>query len=286
MGHSLYFPFPFRKRCLITIDTLESTDPSRGASSTRSTTRSAGGNTRGGARRSGPPLLGRRGGARPSRPGTGGGGARLESAPRTEPCQRPAPLSRSRVCCWVLTGPLRDDRRRAAAGGVIRTLRLRTPERDPARLRAIVVAISFDDEETVRAPLSDLFGSSPGLNPYESLPLSVSADGTHTSRFPMPFRTRAVVTVSQQTTPPAPVEFPAGIQVEPRPLRARIRDPARHRGFDADRNGSPVRSGKCPSVASAADFRRRGRAQPPEKPSAPSARNTGRASRKRARPGA
>ena len=46
--------------------------------------------------------------------------------------------------------------------------------------------------------------------------------------------------------------------------------------FDADRHGSAVRSGACPSVAAAADFRRRGGPEPSEKRAAPSARDTGR----------
>ena len=71
----------------------------------------------------------------------------------------------------------------------------------------------------VRAPLPDLFGSSPGLNPYDSLPLTVGADGIFTCRFPIPFRSRAVVTIARapaQGPPARPVEISGEMVVEPR----------------------------------------------------------------------
>jgi len=219
MGHSLYFPFPFRKRCLVTIDTLDSVDPFSGrvvdkvyyqigwrqyVGALDEQLRPFSGDEVARAR----PALARVAAAlAANRP--------LEADPapaRTTIPIAPAKVDPSRPSITTVDAP--------AGGGLIRRLRLTTPERDPERLRATVVAISFDGEETVRAPLTDLFGSSPGLNPYDSLPFTVARDGTLTSRFPMPFRSRAVVTVAWPmaagTPTPPPVEISGEIVVEPR----------------------------------------------------------------------
>lgn len=84
---------------------------------------------------------------------------------------------------FIKTGP--------QSGEAIRRLELRPSAVDPETLRSTILAMSFDGEETVRAPLGDFFGTGPGLNPYQSLPLSVSKDGVLTCRWFMPFRERA-----------------------------------------------------------------------------------------------
>ena len=86
----------------------------------------------------------------------------------------------------------------APAGGArITELRLATSERAPEKLRSTTLTITFDDEETVSAPLVTFFGTGPDLVPYRSLPMSIEPDGTLICRFPMPFRKRAVVRVSR-----------------------------------------------------------------------------------------
>jgi hypothetical protein len=70
----------------------------------------------------------------------------------------------------------------------VRELLIRPASREAAALRASVLIIRCDDEETVRAPLDAFFGSGPGLNVYRGLPLEVDADGTLRSRWPMPFQ--------------------------------------------------------------------------------------------------
>jgi hypothetical protein len=99
-------------------------------------------------------------------------------------------------------------------GGVLTNLRLFTKERDAAKLRKTFLSIAFDGEETVRAPLVDFFGTGPGWNPYSSLPMTVSEDGTLTCRFPMPFQKRAVVSVVRDA--PGAVDIGGGISVDPR----------------------------------------------------------------------
>jgi hypothetical protein len=66
-----------------------------------------------------------------------------------------------------------------------------TDSRDEPGLRSLVLEMAFDGETTVAAPLGDFFGTSPGLNAYESLPLSVKADGQLASRWVMPFQLHA-----------------------------------------------------------------------------------------------
>lgn len=70
-----------------------------------------------------------------------------------------------------------------------------TDNRDEPGLRSLVLEMAFDGETTVAAPLGDFFGTSPGLNAYESLPLSVKADGQLASRWVMPFQQTAEIRV-------------------------------------------------------------------------------------------
>ena len=60
-------------------------------------------------------------------------------------------------------------------------------------VRQCVLRIYFDKEATpcVETPLGDFFGTGPGLNPYNSLPMGVGRDGTLTSRWVMPFQRTA-----------------------------------------------------------------------------------------------
>lgn len=62
-----------------------------------------------------------------------------------------------------------------------------------AALRGIIVRASFDGEACVEAPLGDFFGSGPGLNPFSTLPLEMTAGGELRSRWFMPFKESAVI---------------------------------------------------------------------------------------------
>ena len=97
-------------------------------------------------------------------------------------------------------------------GGAIRELRLRPSTKDARALRGTVLSMSFDGEETVRAPLGDFFGTGPGFNLYESLPLSVLAEGTLLCRWPMPFRKLASLELRGTTAAEVKVEGHAMIE--------------------------------------------------------------------------
>jgi len=73
-----------------------------------------------------------------------------------------------------------------------------------AALREPVLTIRFDDEETpsVWAPLGDFFGSTPGINPYQSLPVGMKADGTCYCNWYMPFGKSARIAVSNDSANP------------------------------------------------------------------------------------
>ncbi len=62
-------------------------------------------------------------------------------------------------------------------------------------LRNLLLHVMFDGEDCIDTPLGDFFGSAPGLQPYESLPFTVTADGTMTCRFVMPYRKDAKFTI-------------------------------------------------------------------------------------------
>ena len=61
-------------------------------------------------------------------------------------------------------------------------------DRDLA-LRQTVMHVECDGYPwgQVQAPVGDFFGTAPGVNPYKSLPFTVSPDGTMSSRYVMPF---------------------------------------------------------------------------------------------------
>ena len=67
--------------------------------------------------------------------------------------------------------------------------------RDEPVLRSTVLEMTFDGQQTVAVPLGDFFGTAPGLNAYESLPLSVSAEGQLESRWFMPFQKGAEIRI-------------------------------------------------------------------------------------------
>ena len=66
---------------------------------------------------------------------------------------------------------------------------------DENLMRQLVLNIYFDSASVpqVNAPLGDFFGSTPGINPYVSLPFSVLPDGKMICRFHMPFRNKVRV---------------------------------------------------------------------------------------------
>lgn len=70
------------------------------------------------------------------------------------------------------------------------SLRLQADDLNKA-LRQIVLNIVCDGFPwgQVQSPVGDFFGAAPGVNPYQSLPFTVRADGRMTSRFVMPFET-------------------------------------------------------------------------------------------------
>ena len=195
-GYNLYFPFPYRSRCVVTIDSIVSPDPFSGRPTTkvyyqigyRTYRPAAAGNVRPYADGE----LQRAGGA------IGRVAALLRDGlpePAAAPLRRrielpPTPLDRDH--------PSVTDVIASAGGGRITELRLHTSERLPDALRATMLRLEFDDVETVALPLIELFGISPEIVPYRSLPMVVEPDGTLVCRFPMPFHQRARVSVSRQ----------------------------------------------------------------------------------------
>ena len=203
MGFSLYFPFPFRSRCLITLDSITSVDPFSGRPVEKVYYQvgyrqyPAGAQARvrpyssAELQRAAPAVARVAAALRAGEVAAGEG-----TAERVVPIAHTA-LAPGQGVTTSVEAP--------AGGGAITTLRFTTPERDPARLRGTILTMSFDGVETVRAPLVDFFGTGPGWNPTRSLPFTVGADGTLLCRFVMPFAKTAVVTVSR----------PAGVGGEP-----------------------------------------------------------------------
>lgn len=99
---------------------------------------------------------------------------------------------------------------------VVRALRLKlsgAPEANP--LRKIILTGFFDGSHRpqIETPVGDFFGSSPLLTPYYSFPMQVEDTGWMTSRFPMPWKERGVLVLTNRSDQPASVE--CRIAVEP-----------------------------------------------------------------------
>lgn len=74
--------------------------------------------------------------------------------------------------------------------GALEQLRLKVAaENLDAALRQTIMHVSCDGwtAPQVQSPVGDFFGAAPGINPYVSLPFTVSGDGTMVSRFVMPY---------------------------------------------------------------------------------------------------
>lgn len=76
-----------------------------------------------------------------------------------------------------------------AGPGAVRQFTVRLPgaTAHPAWLRSTVLAMSFDGEESVWCPLGDFFCSADALHPIRTWSRTVTADGTMTCRWVMPY---------------------------------------------------------------------------------------------------
>jgi hypothetical protein len=80
-----------------------------------------------------------------------------------------------------------------------------------AALRECALSIRFDGEDkaSVWAPLGDYFGSTPGINPYQSLPSGMLKDGLCYSNWFMPFGKYAEFTLTNESANPVTVDTTA-----------------------------------------------------------------------------
>ena len=88
-------------------------------------------------------------------------------------------------------------------------------------LRGTVLTMRWDDEArpAVWTPLGDFFGTAPGMNPFYTLPTGMTEDGVFYSNWFMPFRSKAQVTLRNDSTAPlkltitpyvTPLKWPRG----------------------------------------------------------------------------
>ena len=194
-GSNLYFPFPYRSRCVITLDSIVSPDPFNGRPTAKVYYQIGTHRYRPEAAKDIRPYaaaevdraagaIGRvaavlRDGLPPPEPRPG----------RTAIEIAPVAVDREHPSVTSIAAP--------PGGGRVTELRLATSDRLSDRLRATVLHLAFDGVETVAVPLVAFFGTAPEIVPYRSLPMVVEPDGTLRCRFPMPFRKRAVVTVTR-----------------------------------------------------------------------------------------
>jgi hypothetical protein len=194
-GYNLYFPFPFARRCVITVDDIVSLDPFSGHPMAKLYYQIGWRRYRAGeaprvrpygaeeVARAGPTI--RRVATElrdgfPVRPPAAGGVTVAIAAAAVEP---------GRPSITRLAAP--------SGGGELTELRISTAERSPQKLRSTRLTIAFDGETTVDAPLIDFFGTGPAWNTYTSLPMTVAGEGLLVCRFRMPFARQGVVTIAR-----------------------------------------------------------------------------------------
>lgn len=86
--------------------------------------------------------------------------------------------------------------------GVLEQLSLRAYSGDmEAALRQVVLEIICDGSPwgQVYCPIGDFFGAGPGINPYDSLPMTVRGAGRMTCRFVMPYKESLKIVVHNRT---------------------------------------------------------------------------------------
>ena len=76
-----------------------------------------------------------------------------------------------------------------------------------AVLRGVILKAYFDKQKTIEAPIGDFFGSAPGINPYQSLPLGMKKDGTMYCNWIMPFKENAMFELVAMTREDAEFEI-------------------------------------------------------------------------------
>ena len=207
-GHSLYFPFPFARRCVVSVDDLLSSDPFTGQPMKKLYYQI-------GYRRYGAEQASR---LRPY--------SAAELARAAPTIARVAKVLRDGLPAFHEgeDGPIAIERASvqpgrpsvttiARQGGAeIAELLIMTPERNPQTLRSTRLQIAFDGETTVDTPLIDFFGTGPALNSYTSLPMTVAGEGLLICRFRMPFAKRAAVTIARND--PGAIEVGGHIAVK------------------------------------------------------------------------
>lgn len=102
----------------------------------------------------------------------------------------------------------------AAITGIRSQVNADKPE---AALRGTLLEITFDGHATpdVQVPLGDFFGTAPGVNKYKGLPAGVGSDGSFYSHWVMPFKSSALVKLTNTTA--SDVELSGSVSASARP---------------------------------------------------------------------
>ncbi|MGQ9696821.1 MAG: glycoside hydrolase family 172 protein [Armatimonadota bacterium] len=119
----------------------------------------------------------------------------------------------SRKVTVVLRPGERKDVLREAGPAAVRYLAVRVEAADlESALRQTHLTFRFDSRgPQVDCPLGDFFGTGPGANPYTSLPCTVTKEGELRSRWVMPFRQAAVMSLANLSEQPVRVFVQAAV---------------------------------------------------------------------------
>ena len=109
----------------------------------------------------------------------------------------------ARLAATLPTGPM-----------ALRQFTVRLPDaiNDPASLRATVLTLTFDGEETVWCPVGDFFCSADSLHPIQTWQRTVQADGTMVCRWVMPYQKSGQLRLINTGKEPVAVEVRADLE--------------------------------------------------------------------------
>ena len=216
-GYTLYFPFPYARHCLITVDDIVSPDPFTGRPMAKLYYQI-------GYRRYGAAQAARVRSFSVAELTRATRAARRAAAVLRDGLPRPSAQAGAHpvAIAAATVGPGQPSVTKIAAppgGGQVAELRVTTHERVPQKLRSTRLTIAFDGETTVDTPLIDFFGTGPAWNAYSSLPMTVADEGVLVCRFRMPFAKQAVVTIARSDA--GTIDVAGELDVVPAPFDKR-----------------------------------------------------------------
>jgi len=114
-----------------------------------------------------------------------------------QPAENGLAIARNVAGQAMVLGSGEELAREVHGGGAICALKVKLDgDNIDQAMRSVVIRMSFDGQERVLAPIGGFFGCGPGLNSFKGWWREVRSDGWMTCWWPMPFRDRASIKIT------------------------------------------------------------------------------------------